>query len=437
MANEIDLNISIGPESKRGTVSTSKSVDEGQIVFAYSNFPNTATDGSAFRKTPVTGDTAFSSKDLRLYVDTKAGGSSVVRVPVNAYFADYSNYASRIEIVEDNTNTFKVMGTSGTDTTPRVGSITFKGNQINATTFSGFATSAGMLKDKAGSAGVGLNVGNSTTPVYFSNGIPVEADDYTTLLTNITSTQAKNLEVTVGGTSKSVTDLYATYIEATEASAAKGYLMAKKSDAGTAFTPMYDTGVYLTTTAGQLAVGTLQITSKSGVAHIEFSRTDSYNYQFLKSTSGGKIAFCIGSSVSANGSQLVISTTSLTPGTTDKIHLGTSDNRWASIYAKDAAFDTVSGEGSALTALNASEITSGTLGADRLDTSGVDEGNYGPSANKTFNLSSETFLVPYITVDTKGRITGASSKTMTARLEVRSSDPNTLSAGMMWINTSV
>lgn len=29
MANEIDLNISIGPESKRGTVSTSKSVDEG------------------------------------------------------------------------------------------------------------------------------------------------------------------------------------------------------------------------------------------------------------------------------------------------------------------------------------------------------------------------------------------------------------------------
>ena len=47
-----------------------------------------------------------------------------------------------------------------------------------------------------------------------------------------------------------------------------------------------------------------------------------------------------------------------------------------------------------------------------LAASGVTAGSYGPSADKTLT-SAGTFSVPYFTVDSKGRITAASTKTMT------------------------
>lgn len=53
-----------------------------------------------------------------------------------------------------------------------------------------------------------------------------------------------------------------------------------------------------------------------------------------------------------------------------------------------------------------------TADAVALATSGVTAGNYGPSANAS-PAHSGTFSVPYITVDTYGRVTGASTKTIT------------------------
>jgi hypothetical protein len=50
--------------------------------------------------------------------------------------------------------------------------------------------------------------------------------------------------------------------------------------------------------------------------------------------------------------------------------------------------------------------------ATTLATSGVTAGSYGPSANAT-PAHSGTFSVPYITVDAKGRVTSASTKTIT------------------------
>ena len=50
--------------------------------------------------------------------------------------------------------------------------------------------------------------------------------------------------------------------------------------------------------------------------------------------------------------------------------------------------------------------------AATLATSGVTAGSYGPSANAT-PAHSGTFSVPYITVDAKGRVTAASTKTIT------------------------
>lgn len=70
------------------------------------------------------------------------------------------------------------------------------------------------------------------------------------------------------------------------------------------------------------------------------------------------------------------------------------------------------GEGSQITGLNASNIASGTLAADRLATSGATAGNYGPGSNAS-PAHGASFSVPYFTVDNKGRITTAATRTIT------------------------
>lgn len=72
----------------------------------------------------------------------------------------------------------------------------------------------------------------------------------------------------------------------------------------------------------------------------------------------------------------------------------------------------ITGNGSGLTNLNASNISSGTLNVDRLADSGVTATSYGPSDNATPAYGAK-FNVPYITVDNKGRVTKAETKTVT------------------------
>lgn len=62
--------------------------------------------------------------------------------------------------------------------------------------------------------------------------------------------------------------------------------------------------------------------------------------------------------------------------------------------------------------LNASKITDGTLSVDRLPASGATAGSYGPSGNQS-PAHGGTFSVPSITADAKGRVTSASTKTIT------------------------
>lgn len=62
--------------------------------------------------------------------------------------------------------------------------------------------------------------------------------------------------------------------------------------------------------------------------------------------------------------------------------------------------------------LAASKITSGTFNAARLPASGATAGSYGPSANAS-PAHSGTFSVPYLTVDSYGRVTAISTKTIT------------------------
>lgn len=72
-----------------------------------------------------------------------------------------------------------------------------------------------------------------------------------------------------------------------------------------------------------------------------------------------------------------------------------------------------SGNGSSLSNLDASNIASGVLNSNRLpDISGVNPASYGPAKSMVLNPSN-SFNVPSIAVDKKGRITAISNQTIT------------------------
>ena len=62
--------------------------------------------------------------------------------------------------------------------------------------------------------------------------------------------------------------------------------------------------------------------------------------------------------------------------------------------------------------LSAAKITSGTLSSERLPTSGVTAGSYGPAANLTL-LHGDSFNVPLVSIDDRGRVTSAATKAIT------------------------
>ncbi len=70
------------------------------------------------------------------------------------------------------------------------------------------------------------------------------------------------------------------------------------------------------------------------------------------------------------------------------------------------------GDGSNITNMTASQLTTGTMNAGRLPDSGVATGTYGTEANATLGFSN-TFNVPKITVDRYGRVTSASNVSLT------------------------
>lgn len=100
----MDLAFLLGPEGTRGKPSK-PSIKEGQAVFAY----NTLT---AARPGWPTG------KDIRIYVDTKAGDSTVARLPVNSYYADYSGQTARVTADNKNSSFGYVLAVTGDNTTP-------------------------------------------------------------------------------------------------------------------------------------------------------------------------------------------------------------------------------------------------------------------------------------------------------------------------------
>lgn len=129
-------------------------------------------------------------------------------------------------------------------------------------------------------------------------------------------------------------------------------------------------------------------------------------------TSDSEIYFYINCNTIGDRKGMTLNTAlSLYPNSNNTGTVGTSSNKWNAMYAT-TFYGAFSGSGASVTSLNASNISSGTLSADRLATSGVTAGSYGPSTNAS-PAHSGTFNVPYITVDNKGRVMAIATRTIT------------------------
>lgn len=103
------------------------------------------------------------------------------------------------------------------------------------------------------------------------------------------------------------------------------------------------------------------------------------------------------------------------PSTMARIgHLYSFDYAQNATFPANVAATTFSGNGANISALNAGNISSGTLSADRLATSGVTAGSYGPTANVS-GTNGTTINVPQITVDNKGRVTSVVNRVYTSK----------------------
>jgi hypothetical protein len=234
-----NLVLALGPESARGSLlDTKAAIKDGQISFAYSDMLS-----------GVRTDIGLPAQDARIYLDL----NGTTRIPVNAFFADYSHYASCISATQKNTTKGFILGVGASDTTPHYDSgiyISTTSGTLVAKELSGFATKAGALYASK-SATTGLAVGGTTQPVYFNEGKPVVADDYSTILTSATSTKDTNLTIVAGGTTKTVANLFASHIKTTNNNTTKAYLLGSTE---TDTTPLYDSDIYLSTEAGTLVV---------------------------------------------------------------------------------------------------------------------------------------------------------------------------------------
>ena len=91
-----------------------------------------------------------------------------------------------------------------------------------------------------------------------------------------------------------------------------------------------DTTNSVLTSSSLLKTDTLEITNTNAVKHIAFNRS-SCNY--IIAPSNGSIDLICSSVVSAAGTTAHITSSEISPGTTNTINLGTSDFKWKNVYA--------------------------------------------------------------------------------------------------------
>ena len=327
--------------------------------------------------------------------------------------------------------------------------------------------------DKSTLNGLNTSVGSATQPIYFVNGVPTKTTY--TLGANVPS------NAVFTDTNTKVTNILAT--------TTKAYITGTTSDNTNTDTQVFDTGVYLGITAGELVAtkftGALNGTAAKATADASGNViTSTYETKANAitglSVSGKVITYTKGNGttgtittqdttyslssfgVTATASELnaldgitaTVTELNYTDGVTSNIQTqlnakaalanptftgtpkaptataGTNTTQIATtafVTTAVANKTSVSGNAGTATKLETARtisISGDATGSNTFDgsdnkdiaitlaSSGVTAGSYGPSSNAS-PAHKGTFSVPYITVDAKGRVTSASTKTIT------------------------
>ena len=170
-------------------------------------------------------------------------------------------------------------------------------------------------------------------------------------------------------------------------------------------TTSFASGITLNPNTGTLSTNFLKITNTSGTGQIAFSRI---GFNYLWAPEGGTIALCVGSIANQANSPLCASATSVNPGTSNIVGLGTSVKKWLNVYATDFY-----GSGAGLTNLNADNISSGILSVARGGTGATTA----PETRVALGICSTTTDIVY----------------NSSNIIASSTEPTNPTEGMIWL----
>ena len=207
-------------------------------------------------------------------------------------------------------------------------------------------------------------------------------------------------------------------VKTTPATTSKAYLAGTTTSTTTSGGLVIDTGVYLTTTAGELHATNFDgkinnhTVNDDVPANAEF--TDTKVVQTADSTTSATLPILAKNTTSGStvtDTTRFATTVTLTPST-GTITATTFSGGLAGNASTATEFSAAQAVALTGDVTGSASSTAGWSVATTLSNTGVTSGSYGPSANASPDHGSG-FSVPYITVDAKGRITSASTKTIT------------------------
>lgn len=360
--------------------------------------------------TASTADIGASSKPIYMEDGVLKASTSTIGASNKPVFLSSGTITASTSTIGSGINPIFISSGTLTASTSTVGASN-KPIYLNEGTLTAFSTAIGGTSQPVyiNSSGVITAIsdtkGSASLPVYLNGGV-ITACTKGSLFSDFSSTagaSGETLSITVAGQTRTVT------LDAANASQGGVVTTSAQTIAG-AKTFTSDITMSGTSAIVSANTGSSYYKARDTALIIHNTHTASSSYSPIYSLKGKSGDFSSGLLHNASGESVMhwiyVEDTNYSTGTNTHTALMNLTSAGTLTAVKFA------GNGASLTNLNASNISSGTLSADRLATSGVTAGSYGPSSGVTLT-SAGTFTVPYFTVDNKGRVTAASTKTMT------------------------